>query len=85
MHPFHPLRGAEYELVHRGHNWGEDRVFFYGPNGVLRSFHTNVTDVVPVDAFTRISEGRSAFRVDDLLELRQRLDGRGRRGEDQDV
>ena len=81
-HPFHPLRGAEYELVHRSHNWGEDRVFFYGPNGALKSFYTNVTDVVPVDAFTSISAGRSAFRTDDLLELRQHLDDREkRRGE----
>jgi hypothetical protein len=30
---------------------------------------TNVTDVVSKDAFDRISAGRSAFRVDDLLEL----------------
>ena len=81
-HPFHPLRGTEYELVHRRHNWGEDRVVYYGPNGVLKSFRTSLTDVIPVDAFTRISGGRSAFRVDDLMELRQWLDEytRGPRG-----
>jgi hypothetical protein len=37
---------------------------------------TNVTDVVPIDAFNRLSGGRSAFRVDDLLELRHLLDRR---------
>jgi len=38
---------------------------------------TNVTDVVSTDAFDRISDGRSAFRVDDLLELRGRFDKLG--------
>jgi uncharacterized protein DUF5372 len=33
-----------------------------------------VTDVVSKDAFDRISAGRSAFRVDDLLELRRFFD-----------
>jgi hypothetical protein len=64
-----------------GHlSWGEDRVFYYGPNGRLKSFLVNITDLFPIDAFTRISDGRSAFRVDDLLELRERLD-RQKRGE----
>jgi hypothetical protein len=64
--------------VHRRKNWGEDRVFFYGADGSLKSFLTNVTDVLPMDEFTRISGGRSAFRVDDLLALRQLLDGDNR-------
>ena len=79
-HPFHPLLGNEYELVGRHLSWGEDRVLFYGPEGRLKSFRVNVTDLFPIDAFTRISAGRSAFRVDDLLELRERLD-RWKRGE----
>jgi hypothetical protein len=37
---------------------------------------TNVTDVVSKDAFDRISAGRSAFRVDDLLDLRRLFDKR---------
>jgi len=68
-HPFHPLRGVEYELVTRKLTWGEDRVFYYDPSGKLKSLLTNVTDVVLTDAFACISAGRSAFRVDDLLEL----------------
>ena len=78
IHPFHPLRGAEYELVTRKLTWGEDRVFYYGPDGKLKSLLTNVTDVVSNDAFDRISAGRSAFRVDDLLELRLHFDKRKR-------
>jgi len=76
-HPFHPLEGSEYELVVRQNNWGEDRVFYYDPDRRLKSFPTNITDLFPVDAFTRISAGRSVFRVDDLLELRELLDREG--------
>ena len=78
-HPFHPLRGTEYELVTRKLTWGEDRVFYYDRAGTLKSFLTNVTDLAPEDAFERLSAGRSAFRVDDLLELRGRMDGLRRR------
>jgi hypothetical protein len=70
-HPFHPLCGTEYELVTRKLTWGEDRVFYYDSSGKLKSLLTNLTDVVSQDAFDRISAGRSAFRVDDLLELRR--------------
>jgi hypothetical protein len=80
-HPFHPLRGAEYELVTRKLTWGEDRVFYYAPNGKLKSLLTNMTDVVSTDAFDRISAGRSAFRMDDLLELRRLFAKRKQSGE----
>jgi hypothetical protein len=81
-HPFHPLVGREYELVLRRCTWGEDRVFYYDLNGKLKSLLTNVTDVRSVDAFNLVSAGRSAFRVDDLLELRkllERLEQAGKR------
>ena len=78
IHPFHPLRGTEYELVTRKLTWGEDRVFYYDQAGALKSFLSNVTDVTSEDAFGRVSAGRSAFRVDDLLELRRHLDRSGR-------
>jgi Family of unknown function (DUF5372) len=81
IHPFHPLTGNEFEMVARERSWGEDRVFYYAPDGRLKSFLANITDVFPVDGFTRISSGRSDFRVDDLLELRELLDRHGgRRG-----
>jgi len=79
-HPFHPLAGNEYEIVYRKQNWGEDRVFYYDPSGRLKSLLANITDIFPTDAFARISAGRSAFRVDDLLELRELLDRHGRDG-----
>ena len=58
----------------RKHSWGEDRVFYYEAGGKLKSLMTNVTDVIARDAFDRISAGRSAFRIDDLLELRRLLE-----------
>jgi YD repeat-containing protein len=79
-HPFHPLRGTEHELVTRKLTWGEDRVFYYDQSGKLKSLLTNVTDVVSKDAFDRISASRSAFRVDDLLELRRLCDRRREAG-----
>ena len=60
--------------------WGEDRVFYYDQGGKLKSLLTNVTDVSSKDAFDRISAGRSAFRVDDLLELRHLFDKRKQGG-----
>jgi hypothetical protein len=60
--------------VTRKLTWGEDRVFYYDPGGKLKSLLTNMTDVSSKDAFDRISAGRSAFRVDDLLELRHLFD-----------
>ena len=75
-HPFHPHFGAEYELVTRKLTWGEDRVFYYDANRKLKSLLTNVTDVVSKDAFDSVSAGRSAFRVEDLLELRRLFDRR---------
>jgi Family of unknown function (DUF5372) len=57
--------------VTRKLTWGEDRVFYYETDGRLKSLMTNVTDVIARDAFERISAGRSAFRIDDLLELRR--------------
>ena len=56
--------------------WGEDRVFYYDSSGKLKSLVTNMTDVVAKDAFDCISAGQSAFRVDDLLELRRLFDKR---------
>jgi YD repeat-containing protein len=74
IHPFHPLRGAAHELVARKLTWGEDRAFYYDSAGALKSFLSNVTDLILKDDFDRVSAGRSAFRLDDLLELRRCLD-----------
>ena len=61
-------------MVSRQRNWGQERVFYYDSDGRLKSFPANITNLFSTDAFTRISAGRSAFRVDDLSELRELLD-----------
>ena len=68
------MRGTRYELLERRHTWSADRVFYFDCNGTQRSFATNLTDVLPPDAFVEASAGRAAFRLADLLELRERLD-----------
>ena len=49
-------------------------MFYFDCNGTQRSFATNLTDVLPPDAFLEASAGRAPFRLADLLELRERLD-----------
>ncbi|MDP9073368.1 MAG: Y4bD/Y4pK family protein [Actinomycetota bacterium] len=68
-HPFHPLVGREFGVVVRKKNWAEDRVFFFGDDGQLRSLPAGLTDVDPDDPFVVVAGGRSALRVDDLLAL----------------
>jgi hypothetical protein len=69
-HPFHPLRGQEFEMVGFAHTWGEQRVFFRKPGErQVRSLPAAWTDVVGPDIFVAQAAGRSLFRVDDLLTL----------------
>jgi hypothetical protein len=83
-HPFHPLAGREFDLVVRKNNWAEDRVFFFNDDGQLVSIPAGFTDVDPPDPFVAVSAGRSAFRVEDLLEVATLVEGlrpvRRRRG-----
>ena len=66
-------------MVSRQRTWGLDRVFYYDSDGRLKSLPANVTDLLSIDTFIRISAGRSAFRVDDLSELRELLNRHDRR------
>jgi len=74
-HPFHPLAGRDFDLVVRRNNWAEDRVFFFGDDGQLRSVPAGWTDVDPEDPFVVVAAGRSPFRLDDLVSLAALLDG----------
>jgi hypothetical protein len=55
-------------------NWGEDRVMFFDSQGRMRSMLTSWTSLADRDAFAEVSMGRSWFRTDDLLKLRELLD-----------
>lgn len=69
-HPFHPLSGRQFELVGYAHSWGEHRVFFrMSGEERVRSMPARWTDVEGVDPTIAIGEGRTHFRVDDLIAL----------------
>ncbi len=54
------------------HTWGEHRVFFReAGEECVRSLPASWTDVVGLDPFVALAEGRSLFKVDDLLRLAQ--------------
>jgi hypothetical protein len=72
-HPFHPLCGREFPLVDRRRVWGEDRLFFYEPEGVLRRLPAAWTSLCVTDAFVVAAEGRAPFRVEDLVAVARRL------------
>jgi hypothetical protein len=68
-HPFHPLRGQEFELVDRRQTWGEERIYYQDTDGRLKALPLGWTSEAPVDPVAAISAGRACFRVVDLLEL----------------
>ena len=55
--------------------WRQDRVFFFGGDGSMKSLPTSWTDVAEPDVFVVVSAGRSPFRVVDLLALAELIDG----------
>jgi hypothetical protein len=63
------LAGREFDLVVRKLTWAEDRVFFVGGDGRLRSVPAGWTDVIAPDPFVVVAAGRSPLRVADLLAL----------------
>ena len=73
-HPFHPLRGREFELIQIKLCWGIDRVYYTGEDGALRHVPVGWTSVAATDPFVSVARGRSAFRVEDLLALAEAID-----------
>ena len=49
--------------------WGEDRVYFYNHEQQLIALPASWTDVIAVDPFVAVAQGRSLFRAEDLLDL----------------
>jgi hypothetical protein len=73
------LTGQSFELVSRSQHWGEERVIYRAADGTLPSIAVTLTDFAPPDAFCRISAGRAAFRMVDLLALSALLGQIGKR------
>ena len=69
IHPFHPWRGRQFELVAYKSAWGEDRVYLHNEEQQLIALPASWTDVVAVDPFVATAEGRALFRANDLFEL----------------
>jgi hypothetical protein len=68
-HPFHPLRGREYDLIDYRHFWSEDRVVYVDESGEARSLPAGWTSALAEDPAVVEAGGRAHFRVADLLEL----------------
>jgi hypothetical protein len=77
-HPFHPLRGREYDLIDYRHFWSEDRVVYVDETGEARSLPARWTSAAAEDPTVVLSAGRSHFRVADLLELAKLVRGASR-------
>ena len=69
MHPFHPLRGQAFRFVVSKQLWGEDRVTLQLEDGSFCSVPVGWTDLLPPDPYLSLGQGRSRFRVEDLLRL----------------
>ncbi len=78
-HPFHPLKGRQFELLTYKHTWSEQRVFFHDDAGHVRSLPAKWTSVVGADPVVAIGGGRAHFRVSDLLALADLLGQEGHR------
>ncbi|MBU4176047.1 MAG: Y4bD/Y4pK family protein [Actinobacteria bacterium] len=68
-HPFHPLKGQEFEIIKYGYAWDYERVFYYDEDGKLRSIPAIWTDICTPDPFLTVSRGRSLFKIQELLDL----------------
>lgn len=69
-HCFHPLHGKTLELVDIRNGWsGGEQVYYHDEAGHERSMPIAWTSLVATDPVVAFGEGRSAFRLADLLEL----------------
>jgi hypothetical protein len=57
------------------HNWGEDRAYYHDDSGQLVSLPAAWTSVRAPDPVVIVSAGRSAFRVQDLVDLARLIEG----------
>ncbi len=75
-HPFHPLRGASFSFVVSKLLWGEQRVTVQMGDGRFCSLPIGWTELAPPEPYLTMGQGRSRFRVEDLLQLAERLQDR---------
>jgi hypothetical protein len=68
-HPFHPLHGLEFEALDLRQVFKRQVFVFVDPAGRKVQVPLAWTDAAAADPFLVISDGRSHFRVEDLLRL----------------
>jgi hypothetical protein len=69
IHCFHPLYNKKIKIVSLKQGWGEDRVFYRREDGCLTSIPACWTSIYGPHPFNVISQDRSVFRFQELLEL----------------
>jgi hypothetical protein len=69
IHPFHPQYGVEFDLVNYRNSWNNKYVDYEDKSGNVCSIPLQWTDASGIDPFIKISKGRSAFHIKDLLRL----------------
>jgi hypothetical protein len=80
-HPFHPLRGKQFDLVEHRSIFAESYLYFHDECGHLREVPVRWTDFVKRDVLVEMAGGRSPLHAGCLLELADlvhHLAGRGR-------
>ena len=68
-HPFHPLRGQQFDLIEHRCIFAESYVYFPDEDGFLREVPALWTDFLPPDAFVERAAGRSPLHAGSLVEL----------------
>ena len=68
------MEGREFEVVSYHHSGSEKRAFFHDESGDLQSIPIAWTDMIPPDPFLLLPNGKSLFRVAELLSLCRMLD-----------
>ncbi|SRR6266436_7541975 len=71
-HPYHPVFQHRFELLARGTEWGEDRVYHRDEDGRKRFLPARWTSLAPSDPFVITVAGRAYFRLEDLIRLADR-------------
>ena len=68
-HPFHPLNGQRLQYAGARYNRYGKRLLLRADDGTVWSVPPQWTDTVALDSEVAMGQGRSLFRVVDLLEL----------------
>jgi hypothetical protein len=73
-HPFHPLYQRQFELLSYRKSWGRQFIDFQYDNGETGAIPLAWTDADQADLFLTIAQGRSVYRVVELLRLVELID-----------